>query len=106
MKNDDFNPLIRHKLNQLASEHPKKSSVIHHVMDKVQKTEAATGYTWKLSGLALAAALTGLVVLPMTPNLQSDPPKQVNVDPKLSPQLLEDIDMLMVFAEDANTHGS
>lgn len=107
MKNDDVSPIIRKKLNEIAHQHPDRHQVMHNVMQHVQKqSKDRFKYTWKLSGLAFAAALTGFLVLPIAPTLNSEQSNQVNIDPKLSPQLLEDIDMLMVFAEDTNAHGS
>jgi hypothetical protein len=59
-----------------------------------------------MTGFALAAAITGIVVLPNSIDLADKPQNQVIVNPKLSPQMVEDMEMLMAFGEDRVPHGS
>ena len=59
-----------------------------------------------MSGFALAAAITGFVILPSSFDLTEKPQNQVIVTPKLSPQMVEDFEMLSVLGEDKVPHGS
>jgi hypothetical protein len=61
-----------------------------------------------MTGFALAAAITGFVVVPNAFDVSNEAhtPQQVVISPKLSPQMMEDLDMLSVFGEDKNSHGS
>jgi hypothetical protein len=61
---------------------------------------------WKMSGFALAAAIAGFVVLPNSVTLDEKPHNQVVSTPKLSPQMVEDLEMLLVLGEDTVPHGS
>ncbi|RSP70305.1 hypothetical protein EA729_13005, partial [Acinetobacter baumannii] len=61
---------------------------------------------WKMTGFALAAAITGFVILPNSVDMLDKPQNQVVVNPKLSPQMVEDLEMLMVLGEDKVQHGS
>ncbi len=100
MNQDNFNQKIIDALNQKAHQQ-QKQEVIDQVLIHIE--EAATPkYNRHLSiGLALAAAITGLSIIPgiiMTelPNSQ-DTTAQT---PKLSPQLADDLEMLLVLGED------
>ena len=59
-----------------------------------------------MSGYALAAAITGFVVIPNALDISNQPENQAIVTPKLSPQMVEDLEMLMVMGEDKVPHGS
>ena len=59
-----------------------------------------------MTGFALAAAITGFVILPNSVEIVGKPQNQVIVNPKLSPQMVEDLEMLMVLGEDKVQHGS
>lgn len=107
MKKDEFTKHITSKLDQLAKQqHHNKMQVMNHVLDTVQKTPTSYYSLWKMTGFALAAAITGFVVLPSSLQLSEPPQNQVVVNPKLSPQMVEDMEMLMVLGEDKVPHGS
>ncbi len=107
MNKDEFTKSVTSKLDQLAKEqHHKKMLVMNHVLDNVQKKPTSYYSLWKMGGFALAAALTGIVVLPSSLQLNDKPQSQVVVNPKLSPQMVEDMEMLMVLGEDKVPHGS
>lgn len=106
MKNDDFTKQVTSKLDRLAQQHQDKAEVINHVLDHIQTKPASSYGVWKMTGFALAAALTGFVVLPNVLELTDKPQNQVVVTPKLSPQMVEDLEMLMVLGEDKVPHGS
>ena len=106
MKQDDFLKQITSKLDGVAKHHQHKAVVMNQVLEKIQKQEAARYGLWKMSGFALAAAIAGFVVLPNSINLAVKPQNQVIVTPKLSPQMVEDLEMLMVLGEDKVPHGS
>lgn len=108
MKNDDFEKQVTAKLDQLAQNHRNKAVVMDHVLDKIQHKSLASQFmTWKVTGFALAAAITGFVVLPNAVDLNDQPQtQQVVINPKLSPQMMEDLEMLSVFGEDKVAHGS
>ena len=98
---------VTSKLDQLAKEqHHNKMLVMNHVLDTVQKKPTSYYSIWKMTGFALAAAITGIVVLPNSIDLADKPQNQVIVNPKLSPQMVEDMEMLMAFGEDRVPHGS
>ena len=59
-----------------------------------------------MSGFALVATITGFVILPNAVTLNETPQTQVVSVPKLSPQMVEDLEMLMVLGEDKAPHGS
>lgn len=107
MNKDEFTKQVTSKLDQLAKEqHHNKMLVINHVLDTVQKKPTSYYSIWKMTGFALAAAITGIVVLPNSIDLADKPQNQVIVNPKLSPQMVEDMEMLMAFGEDRIPHGS
>ena len=107
MNKDEFTKQVTPKLDQLAKEqHHNKMLVMNHVLDTVQKKPTSYYSIWKMTGFALAAAITGIVVLPNSIDLADKPQNQVIVNPKLSPQMVEDMEMLMAFGEDRVPHGS
>ena len=107
MKKDEFTKQVTSKLDQLAREqHPNKMLVMNHVLDSVQKRPTSFYSIWKMTGFAFAAAIMGVVVLPSALQLTDKPQNQVIVNPKLSPQMVEDMEMLMVLGEGKVPHGS
>ncbi|EEY94238.1 hypothetical protein HMPREF0026_01514 [Acinetobacter junii SH205] len=107
MNKDEFTKQVTSKLDQLAKEqHHNKMLVMNYVLDTVQKKPTSYYSIWKMTGFALAAAITGIVVLPNSIDLADKPQNQVIVNPKLSPQMVEDMEMLMAFGEDRVPHGS
>ena len=107
MKKDEFTKRVTSRLDQLAKEqHHNKMLVMNHVLDSVQKKPSSFYNIWKMSGFALAAAITGFVILPNSADIVDKPQNQVIVNPKLSPQMVEDLEMLMVLGEDKIQHGS
>ncbi|ENW92709.1 hypothetical protein MMP66_01750 [Acinetobacter dispersus] len=107
MKKDEFTKQVTSKLDQLAREqHHNKMLVMNHVLDTVQKKPTSYYSVWKMTGFAFAAAIMGIVVLPSSLQLADQPQNQVVVNPKLSPQMVEDMEMLLVLGEDKVPHGS
>jgi len=107
MKKDEFAKQVTSKLDQLAREqHHNKMMVMNHVLDTVQKQPTSYYSIWKMTGFALAAAIMGIAVLPSSLQLIDKPQNQVVVNPKLSPQMVEDMEMLLVLGEDKVPHGS
>ena len=107
MNKDEFTKQVTSKLDQQKKEqHHNKMLVMNHVLDTVQKKPTSYYSIWKMTGFALAAAITGIVVLPNSIDLADKPQNQVIVNPKLSPQMVEDMEMLMAFGEDRVPHGS
>lgn len=109
-KNDDFANQVTQKLENLAQEHKNKDLVMNQVLDHIHHEHHRRHNLWKMTGFALAATLAGFLVLP-TLNLHNkqQQPQQAIVNTnsnKLSPQMVEDLEMVMVFGEDKNTHGS
>ncbi|RZF55743.1 hypothetical protein EXE30_02735 [Acinetobacter halotolerans] len=104
---DEFTKQMTSKLDQLEkAQHHNKMLVMNHVLDSVQKKSTSYYSIWKMGGFALAAAITGIVVLPNSLQLADKPQNQVVINPKLSPQMVEDMEMLMVLGEDKVRHGS
>ena len=107
MKKDEFTKQVTSKLDQLAREqHHNKMLVMNHVLDSVQKKPSSFYNIWKMTGFAFAAAIMGVVVLPSSLQLTDKPQNPVIVNPKLSPQMVEDMEMLMVLGEGKVPHGS
>lgn len=108
MKNDDFAKQLTAKLDQAARQHRNKAVVIDRVLDEIQEKSLVSRFNaWKMTGFALAAAIAGFVIVPNSFDVQNTPSnQQVVVSPKLSPQMMEDLEMLSVFGEDTTVHGS
>lgn len=106
MKQDDFLKQITSKLDGLAQQHKAKPVVMNHVLDHIQQKKSSRFAYFKMTGFALAAAIAGIVVLPNSIDMSEKPQNQVVVTPKLSPQMVEDLEMLMVLGEDKVPHGS
>jgi hypothetical protein len=108
MKNDEFAKRVTSKLDQLAQNHRNKAVVMDNVLEKIQEKSWTTRLSsWKVTGFALAAAITGFVVLPNAIDFNDQPAnQQVISSPKLSPQMMEDLEMLSVFGEEKIAHGS
>ena len=64
MNHDDFTKKVTSKLDSLADHHKNKTVVMNHVLDHIQQKPASYYSVWKMTGFALAAAITGFVILP------------------------------------------
>lgn len=106
MNQDDFTKRVTSKLDGLARHHKNKAVVMTHVLEKIKEEPKSYYSVWKMSGFALAAAITGFVILPSSFDLTEKPQNQVIVTPKLSPQMVEDFEMLSVLGEDKVPHDS
>ena len=106
MKQDDFLKQVTSKLDALAQHHKDKPVVMNQVIETIQDRAASRYGLWKMSGFALAAAIAGFVVLPNSMEMTTQPQNQAVSVPKLSPQMVEDLEMLMVLGEDKVPHGS
>ncbi len=107
MMNDDFTKQVTSKLDDLARNHKNKAVVMNHVLEKIQDKSNSRYSMWKMGGFALAAAITGIAILPNAFEMAEKPhQQQAVVSPKLSPQMVEDLEMLSVFGEDKSSHGS
>ena len=106
MEKDEFTQNVISQLDQLAKDqHHNKMIVMNHVLDQVQNKPTSYYSLWKMTGFAIAAALMGIVILPNTNVLLDKPHNQTTVV-KLSPQMVEDMEMLMVLGEGNAPHGS
>lgn len=105
MKQDDFLKQVTSKLDGLAQHHKDKPVVMNHVLEHIQDAQHSRFAFLKMSGFALAAAIAGVVVLPNIVS-HNEPQTQAVSTLKLSPQMLEDLEMLMVLGEDKVPHGS
>ncbi|OUY08463.1 hypothetical protein CAP51_02285 [Acinetobacter populi] len=105
MRKDDLNDKIIDALNQKADNLNKRHAVISGVFARIEEKRHQKYNRWGV-GLAFAAAITGLSIVPSTlmPN-HDDQPKMVVNTPKLTPQLADDLEMLLVLGEDI-PHGS
>lgn len=108
MKNDDFAKQVIAKLDQAARNHRNKVAVMDRVLDEIQEKSFISRFSsWKMTGFALAAAIAGFIVVPNSFDFQdNNSNQQVIVSPKLSPQMMEDLEMLSVFGEGKTAHGS
>lgn len=105
MNQDDFLKQVTSKLDGMAQQHKNKADVMNRVLEEIQDTKESHFAFLKMSGFALAAAIAGVVVLPNIAT-HDEPQTQVVSTPKLSPQMVEDLEMLMVLGEDKVPHGS
>jgi hypothetical protein len=106
MKHDDYLKQVTSKLDQLAERPHDKAQVMNHVFENIQQKKTSRYGLWKMSGFALAAAITGIAVLPHSNQITEPTANQAVVSPKLSPQMVEDLEMLMVLGDDRGPHGS
>ena len=107
MNHDEFTKQVTSKLDNLATHHRNKAVVMNNVLDQIQHKRPSYFSGWKMTGFALAAAITGIVVLPESMQISGKPQaEQIVVSPKLSPQMMEDLDMLSAFGEEKASHGS
>ncbi|MFT4021318.1 MAG: hypothetical protein QM666_07365 [Acinetobacter sp.] len=109
MMNDDFTKQVTNKLDELAQIHKNKGLVIQQVIQEVHNAREKRNNRWKVSAFALAATLAGFVVLPNAINLSTQNKSEAVVNSstaKLSPQMVEDLEMVMVFGEEKSAHGS
>ena len=106
MKKDEFTQQLTSKLDQLAKDQQQnKMLVMNHVLDHVQRKPVSYYSVWKMTGFAIAAAIMGIVVLPNS-TMFVDKSQNQATTVKLSPQMVEDMEMLMVLGEDKIPHGS
>jgi hypothetical protein len=106
MKQDDFFKKVTSKLDGLAQHHHDKPVVMNNVLEKIEAKKTSRYGFLKMSGYAVAAAIAGFVVVPNAFEMNTQPENQAVVSPKLSPQMAEDLDMLMILGEDKVPHGS
>lgn len=107
MNHDDFTKQVTAKLDGLASNHRNKAVVMHKVLENIHAKPVSRFHSWKMTGFALAATITGFVVIPNAFDFKDQPQnQQIIVSPKLSPQMMEDLEMLSVFGESKASHGS
>ena len=107
MNNDDHLKNVRNQLNKLADQQQiNKAVIMNNVLEHIQDKETSRYSLWRMSGFALAAAITGIVFLPNSAVFESKPSTQAVISPKLSPQMMEDLEMLLVLGEDKVPHGS
>jgi hypothetical protein len=106
MKHDDYLKQVTSKLDHLAERPHDKAQVMNHVFAHIQQKKTSRYGLWKMSGFALAAAITGITILPYSNEITEPAVNQAVVSPKLSPQMVEDLEMLMVLGEDRGPHGS
>lgn len=108
--NDDFAKNVSKKLDQLAHSHQNKHRVMQHVFTQIEQPTKRITPIWKMTGFALAAVATGFLVFPNVTTLSTkgqNTQTMMNTNTtKLSPQMVEDLEMVMVFGEDTHSHGS
>ena len=103
MQHDDLNKIIE-ALDHKAKHHSNKHIVMEGVFQKIEEKHHQRFNRWGIAGFALAAAITGITILP-TNMIPDSPETSANITtPKLTPQLADDLEMLLVLGED--TYGS
>lgn len=106
MKKDDFEQKIVSALNKKAEQQAQfKYAVIDNVFDRIDQQRHERFNRWGLAGFALAAAITGVAVVPSSFFDNTNDQQATITSTKLSPQLADDLDMLLVLGEDV-THDS
>lgn len=95
-------------LNQQADNHRRRAELQAKVFARLEQPQRHSVLNrWGVAGLALAAALTGLSVIPDGAfNRQEEQPQMTTGTPsKLTPQLADDLEMLLVLGEDSSRGG-
>ncbi len=106
-KQDEFTQQIIQTLNQHAKQHPAQQQVLEHVMYAIKPVKKHPVRTWTMGGLAMAAAISGLSIVPsFLPNPHQEKLNQVVAAPKLSPQMIEDLEMLSLLGSESKNYGS
>ncbi|MBF7694913.1 hypothetical protein [Acinetobacter rathckeae] len=110
MNKNQFEQNITKKLDTLAQQHPNKSQVITHVLGHIKDKKANKRHMWKVTSLAFAAVLASIAIAPnvfhfMNKNDDASQTAMATTE-KLSPQMVEDLEMVMVFGENNPRHGS
>ena len=107
MKQDDFLKKVTSKLDGLAQHHQTKPLIMNNVLEHIQDKKTSRFGLLKMSSFAIAAAITGFVIFPNSTELTPKAESQaiISPSPKLSPQMVEDLEMLMVLGEDKVPHG-
>lgn len=104
---DEFTRNIVRTLEQGAEQHPDKEIVLTHVMQAIKPRQSANRRTWAIGGFALAAAISGISLAPnllsQQPNIQ---PNQIAESAKMSPQMIEDLEMLSLLGMESDKYGS
>lgn len=103
---DPFIQKIVQTLEQQARQHPEKDLVLRHVMEAVTQRPAAKRHIWAMSGFALAAAITGISLAPNLLSHQANTQPQAVSSAKLSPQMIEDLEMLSLLGTETKKYGS
>lgn len=107
-QHDEFTRHIVKTLNQIAQHHPHQLDVLAHVEQALQPKHKHKNRTrtWAIGGFALAAALTGVTVVPnIIQNWQQNQVNQATA-PKLTPQMMEDLEMLSLLGTENHNYGS
>ena len=106
-RHDEFTRHIVQALNQQAKQHPARMLVVDHVMVAVKPVKRHRIRTWTMSGMALAAAISGISIVPnFFPNTHQEKLNEVVAAPKLSPQMIEDLEMLSLLGSENQKYGS
>ena len=104
---DEFTRNIVRTLEQGAEQHPDKGIVLTHVMQAIKPRQSANRRTWAIGGFALAAAITGIGLAPnlllQQPHIPSN---QIAESAKMSPQMIEDLEMLSLLGMENDKYGS
>lgn len=106
-RHDEFTQHIVHVLNQQAKQHPARPLIVDHVMAAVKPAKKHRIRTWTMGGMALAAAISGVSIVPsFFPNAHQEKLNEVVAAPKLSPQMIEDLEMLSLLGAGNQNYGS
>ena len=106
IEDDLFKEKIIKALDQQAQAHPRRHRVVQGVMSRIEEQRHSKFNRWGIAGFAIAAAITGFAVIPSDVLDHQDQSPQVQVtSQRLTPQLADDLEMLLVLGEDAK-HGS
>lgn len=104
---DEFTQKIVRSLEQGAKQHPDQEVVLKHVMQAIRPVQTANRRNWVMGGFALAAAITGIGLLPTLVSQQPDlQPNQIAESAKMSPQMIEDLEMLSLLGMENSKYGS
>ncbi|SDB84997.1 hypothetical protein [Acinetobacter boissieri] len=109
MNKNPFEQKITKTLDTLAKQHPQSPQVISNVLKDIRDQKQRQRNGWKITSLAFAAVLASIIIAPNIFHIMSkDESTQTAMatTEKLSPQMVEDLEMVMVFGENNLRHGS
>lgn len=98
---DKLKKEIISKLEKLAKQHPNRHIVNSQVFQKLKTKHNQRVARWSMFAFTLVATITGITLFPHATVDHKSDQSTINQSQKLSPQLADDLEMLLVLGEDS-----